>query len=103
LYTTDAHIVKNSVTLEEIESAEHLVLSLEKIELPNQLVAVLADPLLQKFLLLRPGDDADARVNNWLKSFIKDANSEQGHPDDLVNILEILRSYAQCTKVCGVA
>lgn len=45
---------KASVTLEEVENVDDFVNKLDKLELPNQLVAVLEDPLLQKLLLLKP-------------------------------------------------
>lgn len=45
---------KASVTLEEVENVDDFVSKLDKLELPNQLVAVLEDPLLQKLLLLKP-------------------------------------------------
>ncbi len=45
---------------------------LEKIEPPNQLVAVIQDPLLQKFLQLRSSDVYAKRVDSWLLAFFED-------------------------------
>lgn len=45
---------QSSVTLEEVRTADDFVKKLNKLELPNQLAAVLEDPLLQRLLALRP-------------------------------------------------
>ncbi len=87
------------MTLEEIESAEGLVLNLEKIELPNQLVAVLADPLLRKFLLLRPEDESWARVNLWIQACIGGVSSGDATADELMDMVESIDDYAINTKV----
>ncbi|PWW80391.1 Mis6-domain-containing protein [Tuber magnatum] len=58
--------VEASVTLEEVEDVGDFVKKLDKLELPNQLVAVLEDPLLQKLISLKPSDGASLRINNWL-------------------------------------
>ncbi|KAI1342636.1 Mis6-domain-containing protein [Xylariaceae sp. FL0016] len=88
-----SHATENSVTLEEIENVEGFVNKLESIELPNQLIAVLGDPLLQKFLYLRPQSEAHQRVGNWLSSYAQDLMS--GDSDvRLSDILEILKTYA---------
>ncbi|OAA64506.1 mis6 domain containing protein [Niveomyces insectorum RCEF 264] len=89
-----SHAQEASVTLEEIDSADALVQNLEKIELPNQLVAVLADPLLQKLLLLRPAEDAFARVDHWLMACIASAASGDGGRDsELMDLLEVVHDY----------
>ena len=90
--------VQDSVTLEEINSAEGFVQNLEKIELPNQLVAVLDDPLLQKLLLLRPGDDSQRRVNNWIADCVQEGAHQD--PSVLAAMLEPIHRYVTQTKVC---
>lgn len=89
---------QNAITLEEIENVDGLVKKLEKIELPNQLVAVLGDPLLQKFLLLKPDADANQRVNNWLSSYAYEMMSGDSDANTM-HILSTLRDYASATKV----
>ncbi|KAI1331956.1 Mis6-domain-containing protein [Xylariaceae sp. FL0255] len=92
-----SHATETSITLEEIENVDGFVKNLENIELPNQLIAVLNDPLLQKFLLLRPQAQAHQRACNWLNSFVQDILS--GDSDaGLVDILRSLHNYVMATK-----
>lgn len=91
---------ETSITLEEIESVQAFIGKLERIELPNQLVAVMGDPLLQKFLQLKSTDETRHRVDNWLLAFFEDQmqsedNSERALLDMLASILE----YVRVTKV----
>ncbi|KAK4167996.1 centromere protein I [Cladorrhinum sp. PSN259] len=92
------HAQESSVTLEEITSAEQFVQNLEKIEMPTQLVAVLADPLLQKFLLLRPDAEAFSRVSNWLMACVGDVASGDADPALWLDMVEVIRDYALSTK-----
>lgn len=71
---------------------------LEKIELPNQLVAVLADPLLQKLMLLRPNDEARQRIDSWIAACTADIASGEA-PSLLMEMMEIIHSYVLSTKV----
>ncbi|KAF4585591.1 Mis6 domain-containing protein [Ophiocordyceps camponoti-floridani] len=90
---------EDSVTLEEIDSVESFVQNLEKLELPNQLVAVLADPLLQKLLVLRPGPESQRRVSNWLTSVLRDFVEGDGDEETLWSILAVVRDFVMQTKV----
>lgn len=91
---------QESVTLEEIENVDGFVDRLEKIELPNQLVAVLHDPLLQKLLMLRPDADAHQRAVNWLMSYAQDLDN--GHSEiSTAELFDRFRSYVTATKVCA--
>ncbi|KAI1117322.1 Mis6-domain-containing protein [Nemania sp. NC0429] len=93
-----SHATENSITLEEVESVDGFVKNLEKIELPNQLIAILGDPLLQKLLLLRPQAQAHLRACHWLSSYAQDVIA--GDSDlYLVDILNMLRSYVVATKM----
>ncbi len=85
--------------MEEIDNAESFVKNLDKIELPTQLVAVLADPLLQKFLLLRPDAEGSSRITNWLMACLGDVASGDADSDLLLDMLEVIRDYAIGTKV----
>ncbi|KAF8427322.1 Mis6-domain-containing protein [Tirmania nivea] len=62
--------VESSVTLEEIGNVNDFVAKLDKLELPNQLVAVIEDPLLQKFLDLKLSEADQQRINNWLTAYL---------------------------------
>jgi centromere protein I len=93
-----SHATEDSVTLEEIESAASFVRNLEKLELPNQLVAVLADPLLQKLLMLRPSAESDQRIANWLNSLLQDVLEGDTGEDALWEALSIVRDYVARIK-----
>jgi centromere protein I len=86
------------VTLEEIESVDGFVKTLSRVELPNQLIAVLGDPLLQKLLLLRPQAQAHLRACSWLNSYTQDMMAGESSLR-LVDILNTLKSYVTATKV----
>lgn len=94
-----SHVNENSVTLEEVENATSFVQSLDKLELPNQLVAVLADPLLRKLLLLRPSDEAYQRVANWLHGVLQDVIKGSTDEDTLWDILDVVKDFVTQTKV----
>ncbi|KAI8308251.1 Centromere protein I [Colletotrichum sp. SAR11_59] len=89
---------ENSVTLEEIDSADRLAQNIEKIELPNQLAAVLADPLLQKFIALKKDDAASRRVIHWVDAILEDVLN--GNADDKLfnETMEILEDYVTRVK-----
>jgi centromere protein I len=77
------------------------VQKLEKIEPPNQLVAVIGDPLLQKFLQLRSSDEYSHRVDRWLMAFFEDQLQIAEHAESkILEMLDVIREYAQYTKVC---
>ncbi|KAF7562801.1 hypothetical protein G7046_g1337 [Stylonectria norvegica] len=93
-----SHATENSVTLEEIENATDFVRHIEKLELPNQLVAVLADPLLQKLLMLRPSDESSQRIANWLNSVFQDVVDGEADESAFFDVLDILRDYVVSIK-----
>ncbi|KAI1468525.1 Mis6-domain-containing protein [Daldinia caldariorum] len=95
VHTSNA--TENSVTLEEIENVDGFVKNLERIELPNQLIAVLGDPLLQKLLVLKPDTEAHQRVSSWLASYGQDLISGESNMDP-TDGLEILNNYVSSTK-----
>lgn len=91
---------ETSVTLEEIESVQAFIGKLEKIELPNQLVAVMGDPLLQKLLQLKSTDETRQRVDNWLLAFFEDQmQSEDNSERALLDMLASILGYVRFTKV----
>lgn len=73
---------------------------LEKIEPPNQLVAVIQDPLLQKFLQLRSSEVYARRVDSWLMAFFEDqleaANTSE---TKILEMLKSIQGYTHYTKV----
>lgn len=87
------------MTLEEIENAAGFVKNIDKLELPNQLVAVLADPLLQKMMLLRPSYESDQRIANWLNAVLQDVVSGDADENTLFELLDVLRDYVVSIKV----
>ncbi|KAK3327686.1 Mis6-domain-containing protein [Cercophora scortea] len=92
------HAQENSITLEEIDNANAFVENLEKIELPTQLVAVLADPLLQKLLLLRPDAEGFARISNWVAACMSDVANGDADSDLLLDMVEVIHGYVRSTR-----
>ncbi|KAF4338197.1 Centromere I [Fusarium beomiforme] len=93
-----SYVTENVVTLEEIENVASFVKNIDKLELPNQLVAVLADPLLQKLMLLRPSSESDQRIANWLYGILQDVHDGDADETTLFDMLDILRDYVVSTK-----
>lgn len=85
--------------MEEIENAVGFVKSIDKLELPSQLVAVLADPLLQKLMVLRPSSESDQRIANWLNSALQDVQDGDADEATFFEILDIFRDYVVSAKV----
>jgi Mis6. len=63
-------------------------------------VAVLADPLLQKLLLLRPSAEASSRISSWLMACLGDVVSGDADIELLLDTVEVIRDYVIATKVC---
>lgn len=92
------------MTLEEVENIDDLVNNLEKLEMPSQVIAVLGDPLLQKYLTMRPSDSAFKRINNWLVTFFEEELEsrhvgDSSDPENLRKLLEGVLKYSQFAKV----
>ena len=75
--------------------------NLEKIELPNQLVAAIGNSLLQKFLQLKPSISTFQRINQWLLAFFEDQLETPGSEKAILEMLEAVRNYTNHTKVCS--
>ncbi|KAH6963573.1 Mis6-domain-containing protein [Fusarium avenaceum] len=93
-----SHATEDAVTLEEIENATGFVKNLDKLELPNQLIAVLADPLLQKLMLLKPGYESEQRISNWLNAVLQDVHDGDADEATFFDMLDILRDYVVSVK-----
>ncbi|KAM0446151.1 hypothetical protein ACHAPV_006434 [Trichoderma viride] len=94
-----SHATENSVTLEEVENITGFVQNIDRIELPNQLVAVLADPLLQKLLLLRPNAEAYQRVANWLNSVLQSVIDGDADEAVLWEVLDVVKEFVVQSKI----
>jgi centromere protein I len=94
-------MAKSSITLEEIENVDDFIQKLEKIELPNQLVAVIGDPLLQHLLQLKSNEVMLLRIDNWLTAFFEDQLEDGAHTGStqLLDMLASIRDYTRFTKV----
>ncbi|KAF1923756.1 Mis6-domain-containing protein [Didymella exigua CBS 183.55] len=96
------HAIESSVTLEGIDTVESFVEMLDRIEPPGQLVSFLTDPLLQKYVDLRPSPVVSARISLWLATCLEDQiastalNAED--PALLTELLDGLLQHARYTK-----
>jgi centromere protein I len=64
-------------------------------------VAVLADPLLQKLMLLRPDAEGFSRISNWLAASMNDIASGDADPSSFLDLVDIVHEYTTSTKVRG--
>jgi centromere protein I len=69
-------------------------------EPPNQLVAVIGDPLLQRLLQLRPSDVYEKRIDNWLYAFFEDQlHNPEPSEVKILEMLQAIHRYASTTRV----
>jgi centromere protein I len=92
------------VTLEEIQDVDDFINKLDRLELPNQVIAVVNDPLLQKYLALKPSKIGTARVERWLEGFFDDELHQQQDPNSdgerLTEVLKKLLNFTRYMKGC---
>ena len=62
-------------------------------------MAVLADPLLQKLMLLRPDAEGLSRVNSWVTACLDDVRGGDADPSLLLDMVDIVHDYVVSTKV----
>jgi centromere protein I len=97
------HATETSVTLEGIDNVDDFVEKLDRIEAPGQMISFLTDPLLQKYVELKPSPVTSARIDLWLSACLEDLYEAErlgnGEPQYLKQILESLRIHAGSTKV----
>lgn len=78
---------------------------LDRIEPPGQLVSFLTDPLLQKYVELKPSPAVSARIGLWLATCLEDQIScaalAAEDPIFLAELLDGLLQHARYTKVCA--
>lgn len=104
-----SRVKRDFTSLEELRSASDFVQKLDKIELPNQVAAALADPLAQRYLLLVRSEAAMRRLESWLDSFFEDemdrirgeeeGEDEADDPEHLEYVLNALVGFVRFTKV----
>ncbi|KAH7411796.1 Mis6-domain-containing protein [Phaeosphaeria sp. MPI-PUGE-AT-0046c] len=96
------HATEASVTLEGIDNVEGFVEKLDRIEPPGQMISFLVDPLLQKFVELRPSPITTTRIDLWLAICLEDLYKAEslgtGDPQYLGDIFAGLLKHAQCSK-----
>jgi centromere protein I len=66
------HATEASVTLEGIDNVEDFVEKLDRIEPPGQMISFLTDPLLQKYVELKPELITSTRIDLWLSTCLED-------------------------------
>lgn len=75
----------------------------DRINLPNQMIAALDDPLLQKYIGLRPSSAVTKRMNQWLELFFDEQLEAINDSDEtskvLSELLVKLVDYTRFTKV----
>ena len=59
----------------------------------------MADPLLQKLTSLRPDEEANRRVSNWVSAAAQDVLSGETDRTLAVDVLNVLQDYVAKTKV----
>lgn len=91
------------MALEGVDNVDDLIEKLERLELPSQTVSVLGDPLIQRYLSMRPSDSASKRIQNWLATYFEEAlesmHAGQSDPESLEGILGEVLKYSACAKV----
>ncbi|PVH98728.1 Mis6-domain-containing protein [Periconia macrospinosa] len=96
-YTNEA-----SVTLEGIDSVDDFVEKLDRIDPPGQLISFLTDPLLQKYVELKPSPILERRIELWLSTCLEEHYNatKEGMVDSsaLSEVLDGLLKHAQYTK-----
>lgn len=96
------HATEASVTLEGIDNVEDFVERLDRIEPPGQMISFLADPLLQKYVELKPSPITSTRIDLWLATCLEDLYEAQRmgtvDPQYLKEILNGLLKLTEYTK-----
>ncbi|KAF2688950.1 Mis6-domain-containing protein [Lentithecium fluviatile CBS 122367] len=97
------HTNEASVTLEGIDNVQDFVEKLDRIEPPGQLISFLTDPLLQKYVDLRPSPITSRRIELWLSTCLEEQYNTikdgTGDSQYLSEILDGFLKHAQYTKV----
>lgn len=93
------------MTLEGIDNVEDFVEKLDRIEPPGQMISFLTDPLLQKYVEMRPSPITATRIDLWLATCLEDLYEAErlgiNDPQYLKDIFAGLLTHAQSAKVCS--
>ena len=77
---------------------------LESIEPPGQMVSFLTDPLLQKYVALRPSRMTDQRIELWVSAALEEqydaAQRSLVDSSYLTEFLDGLAKHSQYSKAC---
>ncbi|KAF1990095.1 Mis6-domain-containing protein [Aulographum hederae CBS 113979] len=96
------HTSDSTITLEEINNADDFINNLERIEPPSQLISAFSDPLLRKYLALRPSNVDTRRIDLWTERFLEDEleAAKDGYPPtaEFPSLLRGLLDYTRSTK-----
>lgn len=99
------HATETSVTLEGIDNVDDFVERLDRIDPPGQLVSFLDDPLLQKYVDLRPSPMISSRIDLWLGTCLEELyeGTRLGTSDEQysADVLQGLVHHAEYAKVSG--
>lgn len=92
------------MTLEEVNNVDDLIDNLEKIEPPSQLASAFGDSLLHKYLLLKPAEATEKRLELWLARGFDEALEEVSYERSSSwayekELLDALLVYTRRTKV----
>jgi centromere protein I len=104
LATPAYNVGQASITLEGIDNVDDFVNKLDRIEPPGQLISFLTDPLLQKYVELKPSPITERRIELWLSTCLEEQYNavKEGNADlhYLSELLDGLLKHVQYTKVC---
>lgn len=89
--------------IRDIPDAEHLAENIDKLELPDQLAAVLEDRLLQHLLVCNPSDTTVMRISLWLsqalQNLLKWSNHTEVSKESFAELIRKLVILSRITKV----
>ncbi|EED19300.1 Mis6 domain protein [Talaromyces stipitatus ATCC 10500] len=98
-----SRVKPNFTSLEELRDVDNFVESLEKIELPNQIVSMLENRMAHKYMAFVLPEIARDRLEDWLDAFLKDEIELAKLPDSADSeairyVLGAVCGYVQSTK-----
>lgn len=98
------HATETSVTLEGIDNVEDFVEKLDRIEPPGQMISFLIDPLMQKYVELRPSTLSSTRIDLWLSTCLeglyeaaRQGMDDSVSPKDIINCLRLHVAYKKAS------
>lgn len=87
------------MTLEEIDSWDQFVNNLEKLDPPSQIVSMLKDPVVRRYLILKEVDQSTMRLKFWLVRCLDDIlESMKDGTESRAFISEILETALEFTR-----